>query len=921
MQKNKQYWLVNLSCIAVLATMFIVQKNGGIHAGNNHHISLQSLSGQVATTSTFCTEMSGYWKLDDGTGVIATDASGNDNHAEFVDMTATSWSEDVADGIDFWNTGSLELPGTGYIWVETGSNVKLDDDVTISLWVNYELLSSAQDGNVLVSFAGDVVETGTENDDDNYLYSFSINGSSKKLRMMWENGSSATDVVLESSLPADINASEWNHLVVTRNANQKKVSFYNNGTLVGSALDYTLVPSGNSGSSSLYIGVGPHSPSTTHFNGLIDDVRIYEKSLTAAQVYTIYAGADSLLGCTCGNNEIEPPEECDDGNSSNTDSCTTTCTDAICGDGYVQSGEECDPPGTATCSSTCQSISSSAASSASSARSIPPNCGNRIVNEDEGEECDAGHLNGSGECSEYCTLLFCGDGIVSAEVNEECEPTPTSYVNGEPVYTEATCGNTCGIPDSGNTACKRQFLPPCEAQSTSASSASSSAENTESSEATKPAAPEQADCGNGTLDETEQCDDGGVCTGGSADGSSVRTAEEVANCIAGGGISIAVADDGCSASCAVEFCGDGVVQAAGEDAKAGTADDEQCDNGSVCSNDASVQCSADEECQVTELCEENANGENTCGGNVDGASCATDADCTRFGRCIYNYELDTNCTNACTLLVVSSNSSNGASQTSLGLFAISSTNANTNAVCGNFIVESGEECDEGTLNSDTTPNACRTDCTAAVCGDGVTDGTEECDEGGINSDTKPDACRTTCKLPVCGDGVRDSGEDCDGGPTCKKDCTFPSLSVCGNGIVEGSEKCDDGNIWPGDGCNSTCGIEPKITSSSSIKTVSTSVQSSEGMVAGVQSIFSSKASSSLSSAQSITVSRGSASSFSTFTLQPIQYQAVEVQNQYTANVVQPTHSPVGDTGPATVLVVATGAASGVLWKRRKKKAY
>lgn len=65
-----------------------------------------------------------------------------------------------------------------------------------------------------------------------------------------------------------------------------------------------------------------------------------------------------------------------------------------------------------------------------------------------------------------------------------------------------------------------------------------------------------------------------------------------------------------------------------------------------------------------------------------------------------------------------------------------------------------------------------------VCGDGSLDPSEECDNGVNNSDTTPDACRTDCTLPSCGDSVTDTGE-----------------------------QCDDGNTTPGDGCDEACNVE------------------------------------------------------------------------------------------------------------------
>lgn len=95
-------------------------------------------------------------------------------------------------------------------------------------------------------------------------------------------------------------------------------------------------------------------------------------------------------------------------------------------------------------------------------------------------------------------------------------------------------------------------------------------------------------------------------------------------------------------------------------------------------------------------------------------------------------------------------------------------------VCGNSKKEGLEECDNGHNNSDTIPNACRTNCTRADCGDGVVDNGEQCDDGTRNHNKIPGACRSSCKRAYCGDGVLDVSE---------------------------GEMCDDGNTNPYDGCH------------------------------------------------------------------------------------------------------------------------
>lgn len=98
---------------------------------------------------------------------------------------------------------------------------------------------------------------------------------------------------------------------------------------------------------------------------------------------------------------------------------------------------------------------------------------------------------------------------------------------------------------------------------------------------------------------------------------------------------------------------------------------------------------------------------------------------------------------------------------------------------GVVLTANGEVCDDGnSVGGDgcgTNPlGACPVEtgwtCTGQpstctpICGDGLRRGPEQCDNGGANSDSAPDACRTNCRVAFCGDGVEDAAEVCDDGP-------------------------------------------------------------------------------------------------------------------------------------------------------------
>src|SRR3989344_1879916 len=77
----------------------------------------------------------------------------------------------------------------------------------------------------------------------------------------------------------------------------------------------------------------------------------------AGEVWKCLEGACVSAPPRCGDSVITPPEECDDGDTDNTDACTNDCRRNRCGDGFLFIGaEQCDDGNTASddsCTNTC----------------------------------------------------------------------------------------------------------------------------------------------------------------------------------------------------------------------------------------------------------------------------------------------------------------------------------------------------------------------------------------------------------------------------------------------------------------------------------------------------------------------------------------------------------------------------------------
>ena len=165
----------------------------------------------------------------------------------------------------------------------------------------------------------------------------------------------------------------------------------------------------------------------------------------------------------------------------------------------------------------------------------------------------------------------------------------------------------------------------------------------------------------------------------------------------------------------------------------------------------------------------------------------------------------------------------------------------TICACGNGILETGEQCDDGNLvNGDCCSSTCQYESTSTVCrpSSGPCDVADTCNGAGVCSADalRPSSfvCRPStsfCDLAETCTGsskscptnaFRPSGVTCNDNDPCSSPdtcngagvCTGPSVCACGNGVVDPGEQCDDGNLINGDCCSSSCQYEPNLATCS-----------------------------------------------------------------------------------------------------------
>lgn len=214
-------------------------------------------------------DLIGRWTLNDTDGTAIDTGSGSNDGSMQNGLTGASHSTmgRVGNAIDF------EFDNSHFINLGSAGSLDNLDPVTITAWINPEALN----GTTPTIFSSDGGANG-----DGYSLRLSSTGALE----FFADFNGGSDLTVNST--TTLTMGEWYHVAVTWDASvtATNVRLYLNGSQVGYNTQTDGV--GTLDDSANNKRIGNHVSDVNHFDGIIDDVRLYERELEATDIKAIY---------------------------------------------------------------------------------------------------------------------------------------------------------------------------------------------------------------------------------------------------------------------------------------------------------------------------------------------------------------------------------------------------------------------------------------------------------------------------------------------------------------------------------------------------------------------------------------------------------------------------------------------------------
>ncbi|WP_146462651.1 cadherin-like domain-containing protein, partial [Rubripirellula tenax] len=206
-----------------------------------------------------------WYPLDETSGVVATDATGNGNHGT---VTGGAWGDGQLDGaIEFNVDGNISVP------VSTFDTI--GQEVTFAFW----------------AYGGDTQPT-----NDSILYgvnssggrAFNVHLPFSNGAVYWDAGNDAGYDRINKVADPLVYKDSWHHWAFTKNATTGTMTIYLDGQSWASATGKTKAMAGITA-----FTFGANTNGSEGYDGRLDDVRIYDTELTAVDVLDLYTNTTS----------------------------------------------------------------------------------------------------------------------------------------------------------------------------------------------------------------------------------------------------------------------------------------------------------------------------------------------------------------------------------------------------------------------------------------------------------------------------------------------------------------------------------------------------------------------------------------------------------------------------------------------------
>lgn len=238
----------------------------GSSVGNVDSYSLSNITSSHTISATFglkAFSISGRWKFNEYSALSANDSTINNEPASINKLTGPTWAESGAVILD---------GGVDYVDCGSGANLNLSGDLTLSAWIYPESFGDGGLGRI-VDKHGNLSG-----------YAFYVKDDINGIAYLTYAGS-----YINSDENA-INLNEWQHVAVAYSDTSDTVAFYVNGVPVGGG-NYQTNPNDSAGARFI---IGNRSDLDYGFDGMISDVRVYSRALTAQEISDIHLAYDVI---------------------------------------------------------------------------------------------------------------------------------------------------------------------------------------------------------------------------------------------------------------------------------------------------------------------------------------------------------------------------------------------------------------------------------------------------------------------------------------------------------------------------------------------------------------------------------------------------------------------------------------------------